>query len=355
MSAASSSSIPATHSEYRRTGKLGVDGSLVLKKDVPVPKPGRNQVLVRVHATSLNYRDLLIVTGRYPAPGLLEQGIPLSDGAGEVVALGEGVREWKVGSRVAATFTPGLLGGSQRYWAALAQSLGGDLDGTLAQYIVADETALVDIGDLSYEEAATLPCAGVTAWNALYAGGTPLKPGRVVLVLGTGGVSILAAQIALAAGARVIATSSSDDKLARLEKLGVAKGDLINYKTTPEWSKRVLELTGGRGVDHVIEVGGPGTVTQSVASIRLGGEVSVIGFVGGAEGSLNPLQILMKGATMRGILVGTRELFRELLESIAQNKIRPVVDKVFPFDQATEAFQYLESGKHFGKVVIKVQ
>ena len=241
MSAAASSSLPATHSEYRRTGAQGIDASLSLKKDVALPKPGRHQVLVRVHATSLNYRDLLIVTGRYPAPGLLEHGIPLSDGAGEVVALGEGVREWKVGSRVAATFTPGLLGGSQRYWAALSGSLGGDVEGTLAQYIVADETGLVDIGDLSYEEAATLPCAGVTAWNALYGGVAPLKAGRVVLVLGTGGVSILAAQIALAAGARVIATSSSDAKLARLEKLGVAKGDLINYKVRNDASLKQRE------------------------------------------------------------------------------------------------------------------
>lgn len=348
-----SSSIPTTHCEYRRTGIDGVESGLELKKDVPVPKPGRCQVLVRVHAASLNFHDIPVLTTKQVAQ-MSVHGIPLSDGAGEVVALGEGVTEWKVGARVASTFTPSLLGGSQRWWNPLTMSLGADLDGVLAQYIAADESGLVDIGDLSYEEAATLPCSGVTAWNALYAGVSPLKAGRIVLVQGTGGVSILGAQIALAAGARVIATSSSDQKLARLAKLGVAKDDLINYKTTPEWSKRVLELTNSCGVDHILEVGGPGSVAQSVASIRVGGEVSIIGFVGGAEGSFNPLQILARGASMRGILVGNREMFRELLESVQYNKIRPVVDRVFPFEQAIEAFKYLESGVHFGKVVIKI-
>jgi NADPH:quinone reductase-like Zn-dependent oxidoreductase len=352
----SSSSLPSTYSLYRRTGaKTGIDGGLVLEKEVPLPKPGRGQVLVRVHATSLNFRDLAILKGHYPA-ATADKAIPLSDGAGEVVALGEGVTQWKVGARVAATFTPSLLGGSQRYWQPLTVSLGGDLDGTLAQYIVADEQGLVDIepSGLSYEEAAALPCAGVTAWNALYGGVAPLRAGRTVLVQGTGGVSILAAQLALAAGARVIATSSSDDKLARLEKLGVAKSDLINYKTTPEWSVKVLELTGGLGVDHVIEVGGPGTAGQSVASARVGGEIAVIGMVGGVEGSISPLSLLFKAVNMRGVIVGNREIFRELLEALGQNKVKPVVDKVFPFEQAAEAFKYLESGAHFGKVVIKI-
>jgi len=351
----SSPSLPSTHSEWRRTGtKTGVDGGLELKKDVPLPKPGRGQVLVRVHATSLNYRDLMILKGQYPVK-LLEKGVPLSDGAGEVVALGEGVEDWKVGARVAATFTPSQTGGGGlRYEAALAGSLGGDVEGTLAQYIVADERGLVDIGDLSFEEAATLPCAGVTAWNALYAGQHPLRPGRVVLVLGTGGVSMLAAQIALAAGARVIATSSSDEKLARLEKLGVKKSDLINYKKHPKWSEQVLALTDGKGVDHVIEVGGPGTAEQSVNSVRMNGEVAVIGMVAGFEGNINPLSLLFKGATMRGVLVGPRELFRDLLDALKHNNVHPIVDKVFPFEQAIDAFKYLESGAHFGKVVIKV-
>jgi NADPH:quinone reductase-like Zn-dependent oxidoreductase len=355
--ASSTPSIPATHSEYRRTGSTaGVEGGITLHKDVPVPKPGRGQVLVRVRATSLNYRDLLILRGQYSTPSLIKQGIPVSDAAGEVVALGEGVTDWKIGSRVAALFNPKELGGNQRYF-SMAGSLGGDAEGVLAHYIVVDDFSLVDIGPsgLTFEEAATLPCAGVTAWNALYAGAIPLRAGRTVLVQGTGGVSILAAQLALAAGARVIATSSSDDKLARLEKLGVAKSDLINYKTTPEWSAKVLELTGGLGVDYVIEVGGPGTIQQSISSVRIGGEVALIGMVAGFQGKgVDPLTVLMKGATMRGVLVGNREMFREMLEAIAINKLKPVIDKVFPFEQALDAFRYLESAQHFGKIVIQV-
>jgi len=355
----SSSSLPSTYSVWRRTGKHSIDGGLELQKDVPLPKPGRGQVLVRIYACSLNYRDLLILKGQYGSGrSLTETGIPLSDGAGEVVALGEGVKDWKVGSRVAATFTPSLVGGGTlRHEGVLksaARSLGGDFEGTLAQYFVADETGLVDIGDLPFEEAATLPCAAVTAWNALYGGQHPLRPGHVVLVQGTGGVSVVAAQIALAAGARVIATSSSDEKLARLEKLGVKKSDLINYKKHPKWSEQVLALTDGKGVDHVVEVGGPGTAEQSVASVRMNGEIAVIGMLAGSEGSINPLSLLFKGASMRGILIGTREQFRDLLDAIHHNGIRAVVDKVFPFEQAAEAFKYLESGAHFGKIVIKV-
>lgn len=270
-----------------------------------------------------------------------------------LLPLGEDVTEWKVGARVAVT-CHSHQGGTWR-WHKFGDSVGFNVDGVLAQYIIVDQTSLVDIGSLSYEEAATLPCAGATVWEALYAGGLPLKAGRVVLVLGTGGVSILAAQLALAAGARVIGTSSSDDKLARLEEMGVAKQDLINYKTTPEWSKRVLELTNGRGVDYVIEVGGANTISQSVACTRIGGEVCLIGFLGGLEGNgFNPLEVLSRGVTLRSVYVGNRELFRELLESIQHNKIRPVIDKVFLFEQAVEAYKYLESGAHFGKVIIKV-
>lgn len=259
-----------------------------------------------------------------------------------------------MGARVAVT-CHSHQGGTWRWYKIGGNSVGFSLDGVLAQYITADQANLVDIGLLSYNEAATLPCAGATVWEALYAGCSPLKAGRVVLVLGTGGVSILAAQLALAAGARVIGTSSDDGKLARLEELGVAKQDLINYKTTPEWSKRVLELTNGRGVDYVIEVGGASTISQSVACTRVGGEVCLIGFLGGLEGSgFNPLEVLNGGVTLRSVYVGSRELFCELLESIQHNKIHPIIDKVFPFEQAIEAYKYLESGAHFGKVVIKV-
>lgn len=349
------STIPVTHSEYRRTGVIKtVEGGLVLKRDVPVPKPGRGQVLVRIHAVSLNYRDVAALKGGYPTT-FLPNGIPVSDGAGEVVALGEAVTEWKVGARVAATCYPLTHQGGTWRWYKASGSVGFGVDGVLAQYVVVDQTDLVNIGSLSYEEAATLPCAGTTAWEALYGGRYPLKAGRTVLVQGTGGVSILAAQFALAAGARVIGTSSSDEKLARLEKMGVAKHDLINYKTTPEWSKRVLELTDGRGVDYIIEVGGATTIQQSVACIRVGGEVCLIGFLGGLEGEgFNPLNLLKSGATMRGVFMGNRDMFREMLESIHHNKIHPVIDKIIQFEQAEEAFKYLESGSHFGKVVIKM-
>jgi NADPH:quinone reductase-like Zn-dependent oxidoreductase len=330
----------------------GVEGGLIFRKDVATPVPGRGQVLVQIHAVSLNFRDVAALKGEYPASSS-PNGIPVSDGAGLVVALGEDITEWKVGDRVAMTCNS-HQGGSMR-WFHFDDNVGFQTDGVLAQYIIVDQTGIVDIGSLSYEEAATLPCAGTTAWNALYCGSSPLKSGRVVLVQGTGGVSILAAQIAMAAGARVIGTSSSDDKLARLEEMGVAKQDLINYRTTPEWSKRVLELTNGRGVDYIMEVGGASTINQSVACVRCDGEVSLIGFLGGLEGGgLNPLDVLKSGATLRSILIGSREMFRELLEAIHHNKIHPVIDKVFPFDQATGAFKYLESGAHFGKVIIKV-
>lgn len=344
--------IPATHSQYRRTGVTkAVETGLELVKDVPVPKPGRGQVLVRIHAVSLNYRDVAHLKGQYPAP-FTPKGVPVSDGAGEIVALGDDVSQWKVGARIAITCHT-HPGGLWRYFENI-NGLGFDIDGVLTQYIVVDQVRLVDIGSLSYEEAATLPCAGVTAWNALY-GNSTLQAGRTVLVQGTGGVSILAAQFALAAGARVIATSSSDDKLTRVEGLGVAKQDLINYKSNPEWGKRALQLTNDRGVDYVVEVGGASTISQSLASIRVGGEIALIGFLGGLEGSgFNPLEVLIHGAIMRGVFIGGRQMFQDMLESIHHNKIRPVIDKVFSFEQAMDAFNYLESGSHFGKVVIKV-
>jgi len=351
-----SASVPSTCAVWHLPSFNGIE-SLTLKKDCPIPKPGRGQVLVRVHAVSLNYRDLLIASKQYSA-NVKEGVIPCSDGAGEVAAVGEEVKEWKVGDRVAAIFTPSFQGGIVRKGKALEGSLGGDIDGMLAQYRLLDATALVKLPDsLSYEEAATLPCAGVTAWNALHCGAHPLRQGETVLCLGTGGVSVLAAQLALAAGCRVIVTSSSDEKLRRMQQLGVKAGDCINYKNVPEWSKKVRELTKDVGVDHVIEVGGPGTVAQSVASTRLNGEISIIGFVGGMDAGghpLNPLSLLMGAINMRGVLVGSRQMFDDLLDAVETNHIKPVIDKTFPFEQAKEAYEYLKSQKHMGKVCIKV-
>jgi len=313
----------------------------------PVAAPGH--VVVQIRAASLNYRDLMIQHGRYPGPtkaGL----VPLSDGAGEVIAVGPGVTQFAVGDRVAATFMQSWTSGPLEPHHG-ASALGGALDGTLTQRAAFPETGLVRIPDrLSFAQAATLPCAGVTAWSALFeAGGA--RPGQTVLVQGTGGVSILALQLARAAGLRVIATSSSDAKLARARELGAAA--TINYKTTPAWGNEAVRLTGGTGVDHVIEVGGAGTFEQSLAALRIGGTISYIGLLAGTGAS--PVgAILGKHARVHGIFVGSRATFQALNAAITECRIAPVVDRVFPFAEAAEAYRYLESGAHFGKVVIAV-
>jgi NADPH:quinone reductase-like Zn-dependent oxidoreductase len=314
------------------------------------PSAGRGQVLVRVRAVSLNYRDILLVTGRYgfstPTPDL----IPVSDGAGEVVAVGEGVTRFAVGDRVTGIFSQSWQGGDQVAddWNT---TLGGGVDGMLAEYVVLDQSGVLKLPDhLSFEEAATLPVAAVTAWNALY-GLKPLRPGQTVLTLGTGGVSIFAIQLAHAAGARVIATSSSDEKLERARALGA--DETINYRSTPEWQDEVRRLTNGRGVDHVIEVGGVGTLGRSITSTRPGGVVSLIGMLAAGE-PINPLSILGTGAIVRGVMVGSRATFMQLNEALALHKIKPVIDRVFGFDEANAAMQYLSQGAHVGKVVVRI-
>jgi NADPH:quinone reductase-like Zn-dependent oxidoreductase len=313
----------------------------------PRPTPGRGQVLMRVRACSLNYRDLAVVRGTY-ARGLKLPLVPLSDGAGEIVEVGPGVTRFAVGSRVAAIFMQRWIAGRPREEYARS-SLGGAIDGMLAEYVALDQEGLVAIPPhLTYEDAATLPCAAVTAWNALVSEGG-LKAGDTVLVMGSGGVSVFALQFARMTGARVIATSSSEEKLARLLEMGASDG--VNYRTTADWDKRVRELTAGRGVDHVVEVGGAGTLARSLNAVCQGGRISLIGVLTGA-GEVDPTPVLRKGVTLQGIFVGSRQMFEDMNRAIETATMRPIVDRVFAFAQAREAYRYLESAAHFGKIVI---
>jgi NADPH:quinone reductase-like Zn-dependent oxidoreductase len=325
----------------------GID-SLTLAERLD-PKPGYGQALVKIKAASLNYRDLLVVKGAYSRnlpPGL----VPCSDGAGEVVETGDGVTQVKPGDRVAGIYMQTWISG-QLDESKAKSALGGAIDGVLADYVLFHEDGLVRIPEhLSYEEAATLPCAAVTAWNGLITSGG-LKPGDTVLVLGTGGVSIFALQFAKISGARVIATSSSDEKLERVKQLGASDG--INYKSLPDWDKRVLEITARKGVDHVVEVGGAGTLPKSLRAVRMGGHISLIGVLTGA-GEANPLPAVMKNIRIQGIYVGSREMFEAMNSAITLNQLHPVIDRVFSFEESKEAFRYMESGAHFGKVVIRL-
>lgn len=329
--------------EYRQ---FGLENLNLVERDEP--RPGPHEVVVKFHAASLNYRDLLFARGVYnPNPRF--PAIPLSDGAGEVSAVGDEVTRWKVGDRVCPIFMQGWIEGGCTPDKAATSLGGGGLDGVLREYGNFHESGLVRIPDhLSYEEAATLPCAAVTAWHALVNVGR-LKAGETVLTLGTGGVSIFALQFAKLHGARVIATSSSDEKLARVRELGA--DETINYKNTPDWDKEVLRLTGGAGVDHIVEVGGAGTLPKSINAARMEGIISVIGVLS-QGGGLDPMRVLMKLLRMQGIFVGSREMFEDMNRAIAVNQLKPVIDKTFPFDQAREALQYMESGSHFGKIVI---
>lgn len=326
----------------------GLDSWKMVERETPLP--GVGQVQIRIHAVSLNYRDAVIASGHYPFSAPTAEMIPLSDGTGEVIAVGPGVRQWKAGDRVAGIFSQSWQGGTQPDDAWLT-TLGGAVDGMLAENVVLDQAGLVRIpNNLSWEEAATLPCAAVTAWNALN-GLTPLKAGETVLALGTGGVSVFAAQFAAAAGARVIMTSSSDAKLERVKSFGAH--DVINYHSTPEWQDEVRKLTGGRGVDRVIEVGGAGTIARSVASVRPGGVVALMGLLGIGE-PLDPGAILTAGAVVRGIMVGSREMFEDMNRAIELNAIRPVIERVYAFDEAKTALSDLVKGQHVGKLVIRL-
>jgi len=316
----------------------------------PTPTPGPQQVLARMRAASLNYRDLLVVTGGYFGGTAQRDTIPLSDGAGEVVAIGSEVTRFKVGDRVSGTFFQNWIDGPPA--PEPRPAIGSPADGVLAECILLDQRDAVAIpAHLSFEEGATLSCAAVTAWNALM-NACQVKAGESVLVLGTGGVSIFALQFARMAGARVYLTSSSDEKLERGQALGAT--GLVNYKRTPDWDKEILKLTDGRGVNHVIEVGGPGTLGKSMQCVAYAGKIAMIGVLAGFQGDTNPHPVMRKGASMHGIFVGNRAMFERMNAALEVNGIKPVVDKVFPFEQAKDAYVYQQSGAHFGKVVIRI-
>jgi NADPH:quinone reductase-like Zn-dependent oxidoreductase len=311
------------------------------------PEPGAGQVVVGVRAVSLNYRDLLIVRGQYN-PRMPLPRVPCSDAAGEVVTVGPGVSRVVVGDRVCGIFMQRWLAG--RLTDAAARSgLGGDLDGMLAERVVLSEEGLVKYpAYLTAEEAATLPCAALTAWNALAEGG--LRAGQTILLQGTGGVSIFALQIARLFGARVLITSGNDEKLARAIQMGAHAG--MNYLTNPDWDKWARAETGGQGVDHVVEVGGAGTLERSLKAVRTAGHIALIGVLSGT-GTVNPMPVLMRHLTVRGIYVGSRTMFEEMNRAFETHQTRPVVDAVYRFDDFPKALRHLESRAHFGKVVIR--
>lgn len=310
------------------------------------PAPGAGQVSIRVRAAALNYRDQAVVTGHYFGGIAARDMIPLSDGAGEVTAVGAGVSRFAVGDRVVATFTQVDPAGPPN---GAVAALGSPLDGMLAEQVVLYENGVLPVPkDYSFEQAATLPCAGVTAWNALMVAGKPVKPGDTVLVLGTGGVSMFALQFARAAGARVIATSSSDEKLLKVQQLGATDG--INYKRTPDWDQEVLRLTGGRGVDAVVDTAGTGTINRSFAALAQGGKVTLVGVL--TNGETNPYLLMRKNASLHGIFVGDRPMFEAMAAAIDVNRIKPLIDRIFPLQEAPAAYRYQLSGAFIGKVVI---
>jgi NADPH:quinone reductase-like Zn-dependent oxidoreductase len=333
---------------YELQSNAGIDALTLVER--PEPKPEAGQVVIHVRATSLNYRDLIVAEGTYGS-GQKYPLIPMSDGAGEVVAVGEGVTRVKVGDRVAGIFFQDWIYG-QLTRQKMKSDLGGGIDGMLAEYVVLHQDGLVILPDhLSYEEGATLPCAAVTAWHALVTKGN-VSAGETVLLLGTGGVSIFALQFAKIHGARVIITSSSDEKLARARELGA--DETVNYKITPDWEKQVYELSDRTGVDHVVEVGGAGTLPKSLQAVRIGGRISLIGVLSGRGEQVDPSPILFKSLTVQGIYVGSREIFEDMNQAITQHQIKPVIDRVFGFNEVQEAYAYLQSAAHFGKVVIRV-
>ena len=328
-------------------GGFGLDHLVATERKTPTPGPG--QALVRMRAASLNFRDCLMVNGLYNPKQPLPL-IPCSDGVGIVEAVGSNVDRVSIGDRVATMFAQKWLAG-QPSREMIRSTLGGPIDGTLAEYVVLNQEGLSPVPDyLTDVEAATLPCAALTAWSALTVHGN-VKAGDTVLVQGTGGVSLFALQLARALGARVIATSSKAEKLEKARKLGAWKG--IHYIEDPEWGRTAKALTGGIGVDHVVDVGGAGTLGESARAVRIGGHISLIGVLGGNEIKLSLTQILMHNIRVQGILVGSRESFESMCRAFSGHEIHPVVDRVFPFDEAREAFLYLSAGRHFGKVGIE--
>lgn len=317
-------------------------------REVPVPTPGAHQVLLRIRAASLNRRDLLVRSGEYGGADM-SGIIPLSDGAGEVAAVGAGVTRVKKGDRVAPIFFQSWISGKADARVA-ASALGGSIDGVLSQYVVLSDEGLVRFPEhLTFEEASTLPCAGVTAWNGLFTRGN-LQPGEVVLLEGTGGVSVFGLQFALAAGAKPLITSSSDAKLERARQLGAWQ--TINYRTDARWDKTALELTGGSGVDQVLEVGGEATLPKVLGILASDAHVAYIGGLTGWGGQIPAALLPFRNAQVSGIFVGSRADFEAMNQFIARHKLKPVIDKVFTFADAAAAYAHMESGNHFGKIVI---
>jgi len=332
-----------------KAGSTSMDG--LVQVELPQPTAGPGEILVEMRAAALNYRDLVVPLGVYIGGPVPRDIFPLSDGSGEVVAIGSGVTRFKVGDRVAGTFFRGCVDKLPNPLADVALGAGG-IDGVLAEYVVFNEQDAVHIpSNLSFPEAATLPCAGLTAWNALMVAGRALKAGDTVLLLGTGGVSLQALLLAKAAGARVIITSSSKEKLAHARKLGADL--LINYKEHPDWDKEVMRLTNGYGADCVVEVGGAGTLSRSMRSLAQGGKISLIGVLT-REGDTNPHTLMLKSGSMHGIFVGNRTMFEQMNRAIEINDIHPVIDRVFKFGDAEASYRYLQSQAHSGKVVISI-
>jgi NADPH:quinone reductase-like Zn-dependent oxidoreductase len=323
----------------------GIDALQV--QEMTIPKPGPGEVCVRVHATSINYRDLITIKR-----GVNQELIPFSDGAGVVEGVGERVSGLKKGDKVLGLFFPLWQGGSidaQRFSAARG---GVPTDGMLAQYVCGREDGFMKFPEyLSCEEAATLPCAGLTAWNAMMVQGK-LQQGQTVVIQGTGGVALFSLKFAKALGARVILLSSQADKLKKAEEMGA--DILINYKDQPEWDKIVLEKTNGKGADLVIELGGSGTLERSMNAAKISGRISMIGVLTGVSGQVNPMSIIRKCLSVNGIYVGSGDMQKQMHAALEANKIRPEIDRIFTFDQAKDAFAYLESAKHFGKIVVRV-
>ncbi len=326
---------------YRHTSFTGFDALALVDEDIPQPEAG--QVLVRVRASSLNFRDPVIASGEFPfpaSPGF----IALSDGAGEIEAIGAGVTRFGVGDRVVNSFLPTWFGGKLR---EIGQQYVLDLDGWLAEYRVVSEQALVMMpAHLTFEEAATLPCTAVTAWTAL----AGLAPGDTILTQGSGSVWLFALQLAQTLGARVIATTSTDEKARRLQELGA--NAVINYVQTPEWSAEVLALTEGRGVERVVEVGGSGTIAQSIKSVAHAGEIALVGMLDPTHEGMSLVDFFVSQSTLRTIGIGSREDLESMSRALSFHGVHPIIDRVFPFEEARQAFEHFAAGQHFGKVVI---
>ena len=328
-----------------KPGEKGIDALHVEEMTPGQLKP--DEVRVRVHAVSLNYRDLINVKR-----GVKQELVPLSDGAGQVEEVGSDVKDLKAGDRVVGLFFPLWQSGDIDAAKFAAARGGTPTDGMLAQCVYGSAGSFLKFpAHLSYEEASTLPCAGLTAWNALVVQGE-LKAGQTLVIMGTGGVALFALQLAKNTGARVILLSSADEKLEKARRMGA--DELINYTETPNWETAVLEKTSGIGADLILELGGGGTLARSLESAKINGRISLVGVLTGFDGQVNPLPILRKSLTVKGIYVGSGDMQQQFHAALEQNTIHPVIDRTFNFDQVKEAYQYLQSGRHFGKIVIRL-